>query len=185
MARAKRTGLFWDKVKKSRGCWVWTAGKNAYGYGAIRRSGKTRMAHRVAYEMKHGSIPNNLPLDHLCRNRACVRPSHLEPVSLGENLLRGNTITARNKARTHCPQGHPYSKDNTYIRRLYCRCQHGRRGNGVGRWCKICARFKSKWFARRKILLDAGVPMPGALRILRRKYPEHVLFFRKRVSQYD
>lgn len=60
-------------------------------------------------------IPDDLTLDHLCRVRACVNPDHMEPVTIRENALRGETAAARNAAQTHCPQGHEYTGENTYV----------------------------------------------------------------------
>ena len=71
-------------------CWEWTAHRNSYGYGIISINYKNRQAHRIMYEEFIGPIPEELQLDHLCRNRACVRPDHLEPVTCGENLNRGH-----------------------------------------------------------------------------------------------
>lgn len=106
---------FWTKVKKmDGGCWLWT-GAISNGYGEIRRSGKRKkvLAHRWAYESLVGPVPNGLCLDHLCRVRNCVNPSHLEAVTLGENTLRGVGLSAINRNKTHCSKGHPFSKDNT------------------------------------------------------------------------
>lgn len=102
--------LFWAKVDRSGECWLWTAYTMPNGYGTWRQT----LAHRVAYELSIGPIPDGLQLDHLCRVRNCVRPDHLEPVTCRENLLRGDTITARCVAATHCPHGHPYDEANTY-----------------------------------------------------------------------
>jgi len=77
--------------------------------------GKNKVAHRISYELLKGDIPEGLDLDHLCRNRGCVNPDHLEPVTRKENLLRGNTIPAKHARKTHCPQGHEYTKGNTFI----------------------------------------------------------------------
>lgn len=89
------------------GCWLWKGNLNQeYGYFIGGR------AHRISYEHWNGSIPNGLQLDHLCRNRNCVNPQHLEAVTLRENLIRG--ISA-NKIKTHCPHGHEYTEENTYI----------------------------------------------------------------------
>lgn len=101
------------------GCWEWQGIKNAYGYGVITTGstsyGTVRrfMAHRLAWEFLRGPIPDGLQMDHLCRNRGCVNPDHLEPVTQHENLLRGNTIPARNAAKTHCAKGHAYDEANT------------------------------------------------------------------------
>lgn len=107
---------FWAKVDR-RGddeCWPWLASTmEGYGYFDERPFGTGR-AHRIAYMLLVGPIPAGLSLDHLCRNRGCVNPAHLEPVTWQVNLLRGRTIPAVNAAKTHCPAGHPYDEANTY-----------------------------------------------------------------------
>jgi len=88
------------------GCWLWTASLNAGGYGQFA-SGSigTRLAHRWRWEMENGPVPEGLELDHLCRVRHCVNPAHLEPVTRRENLLRGETLTAKNAAADALPEG--------------------------------------------------------------------------------
>ena len=97
------------------GCWLWLAGLNPAGYGIIMtgsRSDGSRgpaLAHRVSYRLHHGSIPNGLGLDHLCRVRCCVNPGHLEAVPQRVNSARSElTIGTINSKKTHCPQGHEY-----------------------------------------------------------------------------
>ena len=90
------------------GCWNWLGGKVKGGYGQIGIGGKTMVAHRYAYTVKIGPVPRHLDLDHLCRNRACVNPSHLEPVTRQVNLLRGLRMTQVPK-KQNCLRGHPLS----------------------------------------------------------------------------
>lgn len=107
---------FWAKVAKTSGCWEWIAHKNQYGYGTYSIQSRSYMAHRVAYELEIGPIPDGLEIDHLCRNRGCVNPAHMEPVTARENTLRGEGITAINAQKTHCPKGHKYTDENTYMK---------------------------------------------------------------------
>lgn len=123
---------FWSKVDKTGGCWEWTAVTDGRGYGKFWFDGRMVRAHRWSYEHVVGPIPERLQLDHLCRNRGCVNPEHLEPVTNHENTLRGVSHQA---AKTHCPQGHLYDTENTYVD------THG------GRNCRACRRATA---ARRK-----------------------------------
>ena len=118
-ARGDRVDMaerFWAKVRKTETCWLWT-GCLVGGYGQFSTiRPKRAKAHRLAYEMLVGPIPSGLTLDHLCRNRACVRPSHLEPVTDEENRRRGNGFAARNARKMACKRGHKFTKENTYLR---------------------------------------------------------------------
>lgn len=99
------------------GCWTLPHKHNGRGYVRIELRGQRYSAHRLLYETLRGPIEEGLVLDHLCRNRACVNPDHLEPVSCGENLLRGETANARRAAQTHCVNGHPFDEVNTHYRK--------------------------------------------------------------------
>jgi hypothetical protein len=111
-------------------CWEWRGAKVTDGYGTIYVDGKSEMTHRLAYMVAKGSIPRGYQIDHLCRHRWCVRPSHLEAVTCRENLLRGDTTVAKSK-RTHCANDHEFSGENIYVKpdgRRECRvCQQKRR----------------------------------------------------------
>lgn len=96
-------------------CWLWPLSRATHGYGQVRIGGKTMRAHRAAYELLIGPVPEGLELDHLCRNRACVNPAHLAPVTHQINLLRGVGFAAAHAVKTHCPHGHAYNAHNTYI----------------------------------------------------------------------
>lgn len=123
---------FWDKVRvELTGCWTWQAYVTASGYGQFYPTkNQPRRAHRVAYEVLVGPIPDGLQLDHLCRVRACCNPEHLEPVTHRVNTLRGVGFAARHAAATECPKGHPYSGSNLRIR------PSGRRA------CRECERIR-------------------------------------------
>lgn len=109
---------FWAKVDR-RGrveCWPWTASTAGnQGYGRIRVGERDVLAHRFAYELLRGPIPEGLDIDHLCRNRRCVNPAHMEPVTRTENTMRGESPNARNARKTHCAKGHPLTPENVYI----------------------------------------------------------------------
>lgn len=100
------------KILPVDGCWVWTGARVSAGYGSLGVGKKTVSAHRFMYTALVGPIPEGLHLDHLCRNRACCNPEHLEPVTSRENTLRGETLAAACAAKTHCPKGHEYTPDN-------------------------------------------------------------------------
>ena len=87
--RAKREAWFWARVTKGQGCWTFRGGRTHGGYGVFHFCGRLTRAHRLAYELVVGPIPDDLVLDHLCRNAVCVNPAHLEPVTSGENTRRG------------------------------------------------------------------------------------------------
>ena len=118
---------FWDKVSlnKDTGCWEWK-NPTTTGYGSFWVDGqqKSLPSHRVSYNMLVGKIPKELEIDHLCRNRSCVRPSHLDIVTHKENVRRGLMGPI---LKTHCPRGHQYNKVNTYVTKAghrLCRICH-------------------------------------------------------------
>lgn len=109
---------FWQKVRKTDNCWVWTAAINNCGYGAFsyNKDMKGIPAHRASYMLFVGEIPKGKQVDHLCMNRKCVNPEHLELVSSQENTLRSpNTRASKNSKKTHCDNGHKFTKSNTYL----------------------------------------------------------------------
>ncbi len=119
------------------GCWRWTGGTFGTGYGQIGIGSRTDNSarqvsvHRVVYEHYFGKIPDNLTIDHLCRNKLCVNPHHLEVVTLKENVLRGEGSPAQNARKTRCVHGHDFTEDNTYIT-----SDHTRQ-------CKSCNRIRA------------------------------------------
>jgi hypothetical protein len=125
-------------VDDCTGCWNWQLHCLPNGYGTMGVYGKEKQyAHRVAYEYFVGPVLPELELDHLCRNRSCCNPAHLEPVSHKENCKRGE-VGQYLKERTHCPQGHIYKDDNLYT------YPDGRRA------CKICVREAGRRYREKK-----------------------------------
>jgi hypothetical protein len=129
---------FWSKLvlDEATGCWQWTAALISNGYGSyFRAHGASRLAHKTAFEVLVGAVPRGLELDHRCRNRACVNPAHLEPVTRRENTMRGlrpAQMRVRNVNKTHCKHGHEYVPENIYV------CPRGKRE------CKTCQRERSR-----------------------------------------
>lgn len=109
------------------GCWRWTAMKTRGGYGRVKVKRVSKYAHRVVFEWLRSEIPEGLELDHLCRNRDCVNPDHLEPVTRLENNRRIPKEVHSSSRKTHCPQGHPYDEENTLHWKGQRRCKACRR----------------------------------------------------------
>ena len=130
---------FWEKVKKGTCCWEWTACRSALGYGKTYLDGKYLSAHRLSYFLAHGKeVPEGMTIDHLCRNPSCVRPDHLEVVSMKENTMRGLAPTSINAKKYKCNSGHAFDEANTYV-------------DGLGkRHCKACRNAAGRRLRRRR-----------------------------------
>lgn len=129
------------------GCWEWLGSHNGKGYGIFWYENSYRAAHRFGYAMMRSPIPDGLQLDHLCRNRGCVNPWHLEPVTALENQMRGLPHRA---TPSMCPKGHLYSPENTYVPPSKPHL----------RMCRTCRRIAGKE-ANRKKRIARGEPAEG------------------------
>lgn len=123
-------------VEMTPSCWLWTGQLDRYGYGRFRIYGGSVLAHRWSFEQVLGPIPPGKQLDHLCRVRHCVNPSHLEVVAPEENTRRSWPAT-----KTHCVKGHEFTPENTYLR---ARSGEGRRD------CRTCIRERARRYKQRR-----------------------------------
>ena len=133
----ERIDARYDKPSEDE-CWVWTGYLNSDGYGKasagyVDKKQKTIGTHRAMYELYVGQIPLDLTIDHLCRNRACGNPKHLRILTISENISHGDSA---NGSKTHCPQGHEYTDENTY----YWKQKNG----GPSRQCRTCRRERDR-----------------------------------------
>lgn len=140
MKRARLIASFFEKVRPTRGGWRWQSSKY-YGrggdlYGMLWDGTKQRHAHRISHELFKGRLDPGLTIDHLCRNTLCVNPDHLEAVTLRENILRGNSPSARCARRKRCVNGHALKPGNIY--------RYARNPNE-----RVCRKCKLKLVARR------------------------------------
>jgi len=131
------------------GCLIWFGRISTPGYGSTRvkidGTWRCALAHRLAYEELVGPIPDGLVLDHLCRVRRCVNPAHLEPVTILENLMRSPIAPAAvNSRKTHCPLGHEYTPENTYVRK------QRKNPDRTERSCLTCRRKRGRDAERRR-----------------------------------
>lgn len=139
-----KAGL-WYAMEPNTGCHIWLRSLNRDGYGKMKFAGGT-LAHRAAYVLVRGPIPEGLTIDHLCRVTCCVNPDHMEAVSIRENTLRGTSPIAAEARATHCKRGHEFTAANTYV-------------NSFGsRVCRACRRL------RRAEQRRTGLDMPAAAR---------------------
>lgn len=129
---------FFSKADLSGDCWTWQGSHYRNGYGKIGLAGYR--VHRISYELTKGEIPKGLVIDHLCRVRNCINPSHLEAVSPKDNVLRGESQHAQNKRKTSCKNGHELNTENTYSRK-----------DRNTRECKTCRSEAVRKFQRKEI----------------------------------
>lgn len=140
---------FWSKVDRSGGpdsCWLWMPPPRSDGYGRIKFGRRIYAAHRIAYTLCVGPIPEGLQLDHVkdrgCTTRKCCNPAHLEPVTNRENSLRSESITAENARKTRCVMGHPFTPENT---------RWGHFGKKTKRACRACDAKRQREYQARQI----------------------------------
>lgn len=138
----KWTDRIESRISRTDGCWIWigSVSRNGYGaYGSGARFSNTAVAHRLVYMLHRGPIPDGLVLDHLCRNRRCVNPDHLEPVTMMENSRRSPLVL-----KDACSAGHPYVDGSYYLDRGSRSCKECKREQ-VRRYDAKTGRSTTPW----------------------------------------
>jgi hypothetical protein len=125
-------------VRDVSGCWNWNGVITTRGYGSYWLNGRYAQAHRIVMELIHG-IAHGAVTDHLCRNTICCNPAHLEYTTQKVNVHRGGSFASKNILKSHCPKGHEYTPENTYIR-----------PGGTWRDCKTCIKINGAKRDRRR-----------------------------------
>lgn len=137
---------FWASVDKSANCWNWIGWLDSHGYGTLHFGYKHHRAHRISFEIHGGTLDQSMVLDHLCRNRKCVNPDHLEQVTNVENVMRGVSGPAINATKTHCKEGHELLGSNLYVDTS---CKNPKRK------CKTCMRAATRRYVERRKIANA------------------------------
>jgi len=149
------------KVVKTDWCWEWQACVDKDGYGRFSiGGGKWTRAHRVAYEMfNNEKISPGMEVDHLCRNRKCVNPEHLEVVTDWTNMNRGFSPAARNLRKTECSNGHPFTPDNIYWEGDHRKCRECRKNRQANMYDSMRTATRKPKPTREalKSMLEAGM----------------------------
>jgi hypothetical protein len=130
---------------QEKGCWIWEGFIDSVGYGRYAHpiKGYSSTAHRVVYEFFYGDIEPDLEIDHLCSNKSCINPFHMEKVSSHVNTLRSNNNSAINARKTHCIRGHEFTKENTHWYKSF-RSEH------MSRSCRACKNLRQSKYRSKK-----------------------------------
>jgi hypothetical protein len=129
-------------------CIEWQFKKNAKGYGIVSINGKQMFAHRLAVALSGRTIPKSKVCDHLCRNHSCINPEHIELVSMKENVMRGEAVTAKYARMDSCTKGHKFTEENTRI--------HTDKKGRATRHCRCCYAHRERQRRKRNKLKKYG-----------------------------
>lgn len=152
--------LFAQTRPDAAGCWEWVGYRDADGYGAAKVDRTPYRAHRIFFHHLVHALAPGLVIDHLCRNRACVNPAHLEQVTVADNTHRGDAPSARNRMKTHCARGHEYTEANTYLdktNRRHCReCSRERDRRAYVKRQRTHCKYGHEWTAETTLWVNNG-----------------------------